>query len=404
MQRQVKGRLNPVVGSARQAVAAVLETVLGAGTVAPTGASAREDAADRPLLLAAVSGGPDSLALASLLAHFNRRGDVRVGAVVVDHQLQQGSGQVAETAAATVRELGLAPVLVKKVTVPSGREGPEMAARTARYGAFAQALAETGAVALALGHTLDDQAETVLLGLARGSGTRSLAGMPLDRTEDHPAGHIRLIRPLLGLRRSQIEEICADAGLTPWQDPTNSDESLMRAKVRHSVLPYLEQNLGGGVAVSLARTATIAGADADYLAAAAEQALAQVLIEPDALGPAWSALEGEFGLETGHRVVLLNRAALTDLHAALRSRVLALALEKAGGISAGFERLAALDTFVGEHSLAGPLQLPGHVSAYRRRPAATVTGEGRADNLKKTGLIVLLKTTPSTILNSEHAL
>src|SRR5699024_7254630 len=105
----------------------------------------------------------------------------------------------------------------------------------------------------------------------RGSGTRSLAGMPVDRTEDHPAGPVRGIRPLLTLRRADIEEPCADAGLTPWQDPTNTDQSLMRARVRHSVLPYLEEHLGGGVAVSLARTATIAGADADYLASAACQ-------------------------------------------------------------------------------------------------------------------------------------
>lgn len=393
-----KTRLNPAVGAARREVARVLDQVFGADTVAPTGASGRTGAGTGaqqvPLVLAAVSGGPDSLALAVLLAHFNRRQDVRVGAVVVDHQLQDGSAQVAERTAETLRDLGLSPVLVEKVTVESGKEGPEMAARTARYGAFARALATTGADAVALGHTLDDQAETVLLGLARGSGTRSLAGMPVDRTEAHPAGPVRVIRPLLTLRRSEIEDICADAGLNPWYDPTNTDQSLMRARVRHSVLPYLEEHLGGGVAVSLARTASIAGADADYLASAAQQALQEVLVGADELAPADADIEGLLGVEPARKMILLNRAALAALHPALRTRVLALALEAAGGIAPGFERLAALDTFASEYSVAGPLQLPGHISAYRRRPGATITRAGQSYNLKKTGLIVLLKTTP----------
>lgn len=393
-----KTRLNPAVGAARREVARVLDQVFGAGTVAPTGASGRTGAGTGaqqvPLVLAAVSGGPDSLALAVLLAHFNRRQDVRVGAVVVDHQLQDGSAQVAERTAETLRDLGLSPVLVEKVTVESGKEGPEMAARTARYGAFARALAATGADAVALGHTLDDQAETVLLGLARGSGTRSLAGMPVDRTEAHPAGPVRIIRPLLTLRRSEIEDICADAGLNPWHDPTNTDQSLMRARVRHSVLPYLEDHLGGGVAVSLARTASIAGADADYLASAAQQALQEVLVGADELVLAGADTASKLGVEHSGEMVLLNRAVLTALHPALRTRVLVLALEAAGGIAPGFERLAALDAFAAEHSVAGPLQLPGHISAYRRRPGATITRAGQSYNLKKTGLIVLLKTTP----------
>lgn len=393
-----KTRLNPVVGAARREVAGVLEQVFGAGTVAPTGSSGRPSAGPEagqvPLVLAAVSGGPDSLALAVLLAHFNRRQDVRVGAVVVDHQLQDGSAQVAERTAQILRELGLSPVLVETVTVEAGKEGPEMAARTARYGAFARALAATGADAVALGHTLDDQAETVLLGLARGSGTRSLAGMPVDRTEDHPAGPVRVIRPLLSLRRADIEDICADAGLTPWQDPTNTDQSLMRARVRHSVLPYLEEHLGGGVALSLARTAAIAGADADYLASAARQALGEVLVDADALAPANTDIAGLLGVDSSREMVVLNRAALAALHPALRARVLALALEKVGGIAPGFERLAALDAFAGDHSTAGPLQLPGHISAYRRRPGTTISRAGQSYNLKKTGLIVLLKTAP----------
>lgn len=394
MQNQRKTRLNPVVGAARRSVADVLDQVFGAGTVAPTGGQAQRGEGERPLILAAVSGGPDSLALAVLLAHFSRRGDVRVGALVVDHQLQAGSAQVAEETTHILRGLGLSPVLVEKVVVESGQEGPEMAARTARYGAFARALAATGAEAVALGHTLDDQAETVLLGLARGSGTRSLAGMPVERIENHPAGPVRVIRPLLALRRSEIEEICADAGLSPWYDPTNADQSLMRARVRHSVLPYLEEHLGGGVAVSLARTATIAGADADYLAGQAQAALASVLISADEIAPAADSLARSLGVQDLTGAVLLDRATLAGLHPALRTRVLALALEQAGGIAPGFERLAALDAFAREHATAGPLQLPGHVSAYRRRPGVTLTRGTQQINLKKTGLLVLLRPAP----------
>lgn len=391
-----KSRLNPVVGAARREVARVIDSIFGLGTVAPTGSASRTGAENAPLILAAVSGGPDSLALASLLAHFNRRGDIRVGAIVVDHQLQAGSADVAAQTATALTGMGLHPVLVRTVQVAESREGPEMAARLARYGAFEQAIAETGAQAVALGHTLDDQAETVLLGLARGSGTRSLAGMPVWRQE----GAAGYLRPLLTLRRTDIEEICRAEGLDPWYDPTNTDQSLMRAKVRHSILPYLEEHLGGGVALSLARTATIAGADSNYLDQAAREALEGVLLEAEELATAPQELTQQLASVLGLpldgvcRFVLLDRAALVGLHPALRTRVLALALARAGGQPASFERLAALEAFTQEHSVAGPLELPGHIQAYRRRPGITLKRGAQEINLKKTGLIVLLNTAP----------
>ena len=175
------GRLHPAVGTARRHLAAALEKLLGAGSIKATGRSrtaSTPDTADLPLLLVACSGGPDSLALVAIAAHFARRGDVRVGAIIVDHGLQENSAAVAAQTAQTLTDLGLHPVITEKVQVPAGNMGPERAARTARYSAFTQAVEATGARAVLLGHTLDDQAETVLLGLSRGSGTRSLAGMP----------------------------------------------------------------------------------------------------------------------------------------------------------------------------------------------------------------------------------
>ncbi|WP_281274925.1 ATP-binding protein, partial [Cellulomonas biazotea] len=171
-----------------------------------------------------------------------------------------GSAEVAARAAATCRDLGLDPVLVERVDVV-GPGGPEAAARTARYAALAHAADTVGAAAVLLGHTLDDQAETVLLGLARGSGARSLAGMPASR------GLLR--RPLLGLRRADTLGACAAEGLDPWHDPTNvgahDDAAPLRSRVRDRVLPVLERELGPGVAPALARTADQLREDADAL-------------------------------------------------------------------------------------------------------------------------------------------
>lgn len=386
MQNARKGRLHPAVGLARNEVADSLNALLGAGTVAASGrAHAEHTDVEKPLVLVACSGGPDSLALAAICAHFARRGSVRVGAVVVDHQLQEGSGQVARQAAQQCTDLGLHPVLVKSVHVDNSNEGPEMAARLARYGAFEEAVAETDAAAILLAHTLDDQAETVLLGLARGSGTRSLAGMPTVRVENG----VIYLRPLLQVRRTDIEKICAAENLTPWNDPTNTDQTLMRAKVRHSVLPYLEENLGGDVATSLARTASIAGPDADFVHQQATHAFETVTLSIDDAG-GLDRLNLPVSAESAPSLLLLNRQALTELHPALMHRVLALAVKKVGGENPGFERLSALTAFAREHSQAGPLQLAGHVSAYRRRPATKLFRQHREYNFKQTGVIAFI--------------
>lgn len=208
------------------------------------------------LVLVALSGGPDSLALAAATAFEASRAERPAGAVIVDHGLQDGSAEAAATAARQATELGLHPVLVKRVTV-DGAGGPEAAARAARSGAIAEAVVQTGAVAVLLGHTLDDQAESVLLGLARGSGPTSLAGM-------RPRSGMQL-RPFLGLRRATTVQACADAGLQPWLDPQNEDAAFARVRVRRGILPLMETELGPGIAEALARTAEQLREDAEAL-------------------------------------------------------------------------------------------------------------------------------------------
>lgn len=289
------------------------------------------------LVLVALSGGPDSLALAAATA-FEAAG--HAGAVIVDHGLQAGSAAVAEAAAAQARALGLDPVLVVPVTV--GTEGgPEAAAREARYRALSEAATTTGASAVLLGHTLDDQAETVLLGLARGSGAASLQGM------EAVSGLYR--RPLLGIRRSVTEQACADAGLTPWRDPQNSDPAFTRVRVRSTVLPTLEAELGPGVAEALARTAELLREDAaaldhfaeelvEELADVAEAGISLPVAALEANPPALRqrlirlAVLGEFGLSLSRQHTLDVARLVTDWHGQKPLDLPGLTVRRDGGL------------------------------------------------------------------------
>lgn len=210
----------------------------------------------------ALSGGPDSLALTAVAAQLRP-----TTALIVDHGLQTGSAQVAGRARSQAIELGCVDAQVIPVTVGGQgvRGGPEAAARTARYGALERARAQRPVL---LGHTLDDQAETVLLGLGRGSGPRSLAGM---RPHDPP-----WCRPLLRVRRATTRAACAELALTPWLDPHNSDKRFTRVRLRLQVLPLLEDVLGGGVAEALARSATALRENTELIDALAEQAAPEV--------------------------------------------------------------------------------------------------------------------------------
>ena len=337
--RRRPGRLAPVVGTARK----MLQDALAAAGYP-----------DR--VLVACSGGPDSLALAAVAAYFGRRGHVdghpvSVGAVVVDHQLQPGSAGVAATTARTLEELGLSPVTIRTVEVASSGAGPEAAARDARHAALEAAADEAGAAAILLGHTLDDQAEQVLLGLARGSGTRSLAGMRPARG--------RLLRPFLGLRRADTLEICRVEDLKPWHDPSNTDPVYARSRTRVEVLPLLEDKLGPGVAESLARTAAILQLDADYL--------------EDVANDTFERLRQQTGEE-----ISLTEAELRDLAPAVRFRVIAKAAAAVGGQQPSYQRLLAAEALLRRQGSAGPVELPGAVSVYRLSLAQLLAAEPSA--------------------------
>jgi len=304
------------------------------------------------LVLAACSGGADSLALAAALAFVAPRAGLRGGAVTVDHGLQAGSAERSADLAALLGTLGLDPVHSITVTVDAGA-GPEAAARAARYEALDQTAREHQAAAVLLGHTLDDQAETVLLGLARGSGARSLAGMP-ERRDLYR-------RPLLGLRRATTAAACAELGLRPWQDPHNSDVRFARARVRHQALPALEDALGPGVAEALARTASQLRADADCLDDLAFAESGQ-LREPCS-DPA--------GLDTSR---------LKALPAAIRTRVLREAAIMAGCPpgALGAEHVERIDALVTGWRGQRWVDLPGRVRARRRDGRVWFTSSGPA--------------------------
>ncbi|SCF31575.1 tRNA(Ile)-lysidine synthase [Micromonospora matsumotoense] len=223
--------------------------------------------AEGPVLVAC-SGGADSLALAVATAFVASRLGRQAGLVTVDHGLQAGSAERAAAVAEWAGRAGLAPVEAVAVTVAGRPGGPEAAARQARYQALADAARRHRAAAVLLGHTRDDQAETVLLALARGAGPRGLSAMPARRD----LAGVPLLRPLLDVTRAQTRDACAALGLAPWQDPHNTDPSYARARVRADVLPALVAALGEGVLDNLARTARLLAADTaalDDLAAAA---------------------------------------------------------------------------------------------------------------------------------------
>jgi len=272
---------------------------------------------------AAVSGGADSLALAAALA-FERPGSA---ALVVDHRLQPGSASVAARAAEQCRSLLLEPCVLTAEVGTYG--GPEASARAARYEVLDEAAERLGLAAVLLGHTLDDQAETVLLGLARGSGARALAGMPAVR------GRYR--RPLLELERAVTRQACVDSGLEPWHDPHNDDPAYARVRVRTEVLPVLEREVGPGVARALARTARQLREDADALDALASGPL------PDEL----------------------DCAALADQLPAVRARVLKRWAEQqaAGAVTA--THVDALRALVENWHGQGAVGLPGGVRVGR---------------------------------------
>lgn len=311
------GRLDPAVARCRLAVRRALSDL---------------EPGDR--VVVGCSGGADSLALLAACCFEGARAGLAVGAVVVDHGLQPGSAEVAERAAAQASALGADPVEVRRVAA-DGPGGPEGAARSARLGALRAVATAWGARCVLLGHTRDDQAESVLLGLARGSGPRSLGGMrPVH-------GDVR--RPLLDCTRDDTRAACRAEGLAWWDDPSNADPALLRSRVRAVLLPALERELGPGVRDALARTADLLRADADVLDAAAAELAA-------------SAAGG--GLDCG---VLLAAPE------AIRSRVLRTAAVRAGCPAGDLTRdhVRAVGALVTDWRGQRGVDLPGRVRAER---------------------------------------
>jgi tRNA(Ile)-lysidine synthase len=283
-------------------------------------------------LAVAVSGGADSLALAAATAQLAGRRELTLHGLVVDHRLQPGSADVVARAAKQLVAMGFPEVRVLEVDV-RGPGGPEAAARTARYAALRAALPAPDSLVL-LGHTRDDQAETVLLGLGRGSGARSIAGMrPLDPP---------WARPLLDVPRSVTAQACADLGLDPWQDPHNADPGFARVRLRHEVLPLLEDVLQGGVAKALARTATQLREDAEALDAIAAPVL-----------------------DRARRDGALDVAELENEPPAVRRRVLRRWLLDAGAAELTDGHLRAADALIGEWHGQGGVWLPGGLEVSR---------------------------------------
>ncbi|MCW2632605.1 MAG: tRNA(Ile)-lysidine synthase [Pseudonocardia sp.] len=299
-------------------------------------------------LVVACSGGADSVALAAAVA-----AEVPASsAVVVDHGLQPGSAAQARATVELLDKIGLPGCVVTVQVERAG--GMEAGARRARYAALRDARPSPDALVL-LGHTLDDQAETVLLGLGRGSGPRSIAGMrPLDPP---------WLRPLLAVRRATTRQACAELGLPVWDDPHNTDPRFTRARLRHEVLPLLEDVLAGGVAAALARTAAQLREDSDALDAIAAAAYAGVIASagtPPSSDQPPSSTRRDLHVGAG-----LPVEALVELPAAVRRRVLRSWLADSGVRELSDAQLRAADDLVGRWRGQGGPALPGGLELVR---------------------------------------
>lgn len=289
---------------------------------------------DAATVIVALSGGADSLALAAAVAFEAPKRGIRALSVTVDHGLQPGSGDAAAGAAAAATALGLDARVVRVDVGTDG--GPEAAARDARYAALRDAAREAGAAAILTAHTLDDQAETVLLGLARGAGAASLQGM----AESAELEGLRLLRPLLSVRRSTTRAACEAQSLQPWDDPHNVDTRFARVRVRERVLPVLEAELGPGIAEALARTAAQLREDAEAFDEMIDETIEDIV-------------------EHAEAGISISVAALAANPAALRHRIIRHVVASEFHESLTRTQTLEVARLVTDWSGQGPIDLPG---------------------------------------------
>lgn len=314
--------------------------------------TALADLPERSTVVVALSGGADSLALAAATAFEAPRLGLQAMSLTVDHGLQDDSAEVAARAARAAEELGLEALIVR-VDV-TGEGGPEAAAREARLTVLRDTAAALGAAAVLLGHTLDDQAETVLLGLSRGSGAASLQGMaPVREDEDG----VRWVRPLLGVRRQTTHAFCAASDLIPWNDPHNLDDRYARVRVRERVLPALEAELGPGIAEALARTAEQLREDAEAFDEMIHETIEDIV-------------------EHAEAGISVSVAALAANPAALRNRIIRLVVDSEFGVSLTRTQTIEVARLVTDWSGQGPIDLPA-CSAVRRGGRIVFAASGR---------------------------
>ncbi len=303
-------------------------------------------------VIVALSGGADSLALAAAVGFEAPKLGLRAASLTVDHGLQEGSDAVALRAAKTAAGLGLDPLVVR---VEVGEEGgPEAAARDARHRVLRDAASDVAAAAVLLGHTLDDQAETVLLGLARGSGATSLQGMAPVREDDDG---LRWIRPLLGVRRETTRAFCTASDIEFWDDPHNSESRFARVRVRERVLPVLESELGPGIAEALARTAEQLREDAEAFDEMIHETIEDIV-------------------EHAEAGISVSVAALAANPAALRNRIIRLVVDSEFGASLTRTQTVEVARLATDWSGQGPIDLPG-CSATRVGGRIVFTASGR---------------------------
>ena len=382
-------RLRKAVGAVRATLSAVELCDAQAPEFAQHGDHAV--AADAPLVLVACSGGRDSMALAAVSHIVCTSMGVRCGAVIVDHGLQAGSEQVASEAADRCRALGLGPVIVRNATVQARGEGLEAAARQARYDELCAAARESGAIAVLLAHTMDDQAETVLIGLLRSRGVDALAGMPQVFTRSG----VTFARPLLTLTRDETTGLCEDLGVEYWDDPTNGDavdgelpdDYPLRSRVRHDLLPAIERFAGFNVTRHFAESAQLARMDKEYLDQRSDEVMGEAVTAVDR--PASSAavstdtpracVAGDTN-DSGHGIgLMIGVKRIAREPEAIRLRVIAHALSQAG-VNASAAQIAAIDRLVVDWHGQGGVSLPRGYSANRKKHVIRVCQDGAHAN------------------------